>query len=282
MALKLNPTLLKTLLGLPLLLLLCITADAKDIFSAKALIKSAGLEQNFTNLPVIFNDDLNKIIKKRPNISKKFKSSWRSAVKSELNPEKMISQLETALSGQFTQQEQLSLKIFLTSNLGKRLTALENEAHANQDEISNNIQAILSKGKRHPQRYRLYQEIDRAIQGTKNGTNLALNIQMAGQIGMFASGKLTIPGLTLEKLSMLIERGRPRLTKIVQKYLMANMIETYKTVSDKDMKRYRNFLVSGAGKKFYDLLNAAQERIMVEATMNFGKTLMVLLKSNPI
>ncbi len=254
-------------------------AMAKEILNAKTLIKIAGLDQIFIEFPPIFSNDLEKMKKSGRKISPKFEKSWREATRKTLNSDRMILKMEKALSGQFTPAEQGILKNFLEGDLGHRLTAAEVKAQTKQKDIMHRLREIIAKGQKDRKRFALYQTIDNAIQGTKKGTDLALNVQLAGQIGLFASGQIKIPGQSLESLTLRISKTRPRLERVVHRFLIANMIETYRHISLQDMILYKNFLTSPAGSKFYKILNDSQERIIVQATMNFGQTLMTLIKS---
>ncbi|QJR09536.1 hypothetical protein DSM104443_00585 [Usitatibacter rugosus] len=186
------------------------------------------------------------------------------------------------LDKEMTGADEAEVLIWLSSDIGKRLTGIEEKFGDNADSAATQRQqqAIAEFVKKVPEsRLALVKRMTSALDAG-NATAKAMGnmtIAIAYGAAMATGGEAEIAA----KLRREFDAERPQMALMMERLMIATYAYMYRGVSDADLGRYVDFIESPAGLRYHDASSAALEQALTLASLKFGQELGELAKKAP-
>ncbi|MDZ4789645.1 MAG: DUF2059 domain-containing protein [Hyphomicrobiales bacterium] len=271
--------------GLATLFLACAlqTAQSAGDVSVEDLIKKSGGVASIAELPQAMRSGLEAVKAQGLPVDETFTSAWNDAADEAFQPAKVLPRIAETLNGVFTQAEHDEVAAFYDTPLGVRIVQFEKDGSSfqKQAEVTAYAQSLTSDPGKYASRMALYHQLDEAAGLTKISISLAMNMGVAIQAGMVASGKLPME-LSFDDIKREAEKQRLAISQQMAGALYASMAYIYKDLSQEDMLVYINFAKSPAGAKFMAAYFAAVDLALTDASRDFGKRLAENFGRKPI
>jgi hypothetical protein len=260
--------LMTPLLAAPLL------ANNKDQLTQE-LMQASGLKHQIAQLPPGI---LLGLEQEKESLPKELYDGLRLSMTQAYSAEFIERKVSSTIRERLDEQVLIETLTWLKSDLGKKITALEEAASTAQG-----YQAIQDYGQamqRDPppqKRLARAQQMDEATRATE----IAVNVIEAGELGIaLGLDSLRAPDeqLGLAKLMEAIAEDRPNLTAGLRDLNIVGFLYTYKTLSDEELDRYLEFLKSEVGVKYQDAATAGLKEALLEAAAETARVLPETIK----
>jgi hypothetical protein len=159
---------------------------------------------------------------------------------------------------------------FLTTDLGKRVTALEEAAASPAD--SSHIEAIAAEAAAAltPSRKELIQRMVRATRLVEVAASIVINQQLGVMRGYaFYAGRPD--SSTTDDVKAQMDLYRDQMTGALEPRLTAHAAVIYGPLSEQELIRYVGFLESAAGLRISNVTSAALEKVLAAAAFELGR-----------
>ncbi len=258
-------------------------AMSAEIISAEDLIKKSGGDASLADLQKAVRAGLETIKAQGLPVDEALSSAWNDAADDAFQPSKILPRMAETLTGVFSEPEQLEIAAFYDSPLGQRIVQFEKDGSSfeKQAEAIAYAQSLTSDPGKYASRMALYHQLDEAAGLTKISVSIAMNMGVAIQAGMVASGKVPME-LSFDEIKREMEKQRMAVAQQIAGSLYAMMAYIYKDVTQEDMLAYINFAKSAAGSKFLSAYFAATDLALTDASRIFGKRLAENFGRKPI
>ncbi len=207
-----------------------------------------------------------------------FAVAWDLAAAQVFPASAMMDEILDALDGSLSASEIDEATMFLTSDLGARVTELEVAAQA--PGLSAIVEAegaeILADliAEQAP-RLDEYTRMIEALGAVDSQVAAAMNLNFAIYSGMSQSGKLPYQLSEAEILGLLAAQ-QDQMRAQIRDHTYINMAYTYRDLPDQDLSGYIDFLTSDVGRALYGATNLATEQVLGRRARLFGSRLMEL------
>jgi hypothetical protein len=196
-------------------------------------------------------------------------------------PETLKRELRRALEGKLTETDLDRILAFLKSPLGTRiaaLTAASQTADA-RAQITKMAGELLEQLKNQPERAEVLALMDSSLRLSEFATDVAFNTSRAIAIGMAAADEKTIalPSEAIEAIDSALEKMRPAMTAQLKAKMVLTLAYTYREASVQELRQYLEFATSPVGKRYYQAVLPAMNKVLVKAGGEFGHALMIEL-----
>jgi hypothetical protein len=253
-----------------------VAACAGDILTSEELIKKAGIDASLKAFAKAIEEAPAQMKAQGAGLEQTFADAWHDAAKKAFSADKLEIMLAAKMRGAFSEDEQRSLSAYLESPLGKKITAIEVSAADNMTEdkmpsILQSYQKLKADGAK-KDRVDLYIEIEKAVKAADATVTAMLNVSLAMESGLLASGKLPGP-MDFDDLRSKFEASRSQLRGSVQDMVMAMMAYTYGPLTPADLRAYISFLKSPAGQKLYTVFIKSYGEVLGASAELFGREL---------
>ncbi len=183
------------------------------------------------------------------------------------------------LEAKLTTSEMEAILLWLDTPLVKKCTQLEIEAST--PEASKAIEAYAVQLKRTPapkSRMQLAKRFDTAQQATRSTATVILGMQLASMSAMIAllPPEHQVPFADLVKAA---EKQRPSLEVSMRPLVRAQILYTYRSLSNAELERYIREIETGPGKKFYSVSQSAYEKALVEASARTSRSIVETMRN---
>lgn len=209
-----------------------------------------------------------------------FLSHWEAAAASSFSAPALRSRLQSALDGQFSEDERATLGEFFRSDFGVRISRLEREVArldapgqayglAAGDQLSTEAGAVRST-----QLDDLMELMSAEISGLMAGQSMRALL-----VGMSVShqrGDIQVPW---EEIDAQVDAMMPGLVAAHAKAQRAMMAYAYRDLSDDELEQYLTFLRTGPAQKLYTIAAYAVGQIVTRSMASFGETLAARMAS---
>ena len=208
-----------------------------------------------------------------------FVIAWDQAAKEAFPSDALFEEITANMDGLLDEDVLGPSRAFLLSDLGRRVTALEEQAQSaelSMDVINEEGAQILSDLIRTSAgRLDDYKRLIDALGAIDSETASAMNLNYAIQLGMSQSGKLPFSLSEAEILS-LVASQEDSIRAQIREQIYINFAYTYYDLSDEDLEAYIAFLTSRAGRSLYSAIQVATETVVSQRATIFGRRLMEL------
>lgn len=158
---------------------------------------------------------------------------------------------------------------WLESELGIRITALENSATelANDPEKMAAAQKLLERLP--PRRAERYIALMKATGADESGAQIVLNSSLGMAYGASATLGSTPP--SLDELRKELEKGRPQMVEALGNAYIAMFASVYQGLAETELDQYLAFAESASGKAYHKAITAALDHALTNAAKEAGR-----------
>jgi hypothetical protein len=256
---------------------------AATTLNKQQLITISGMQRQVQEVPAAMRMGIEQALQQGVPVDNKIAKALVETVSTAYNSHKILSFIDKGLQKLLSAEDERVLMAHYNSSLGKRITELEVKGSRPEAmaEMQAYAQKLMANPSEHTERLALYQEVDKAVGGTKMAVDLAMSIQVAVQVGMISASNGP-KNLDIAALRTAAEKTRFALTQQTASAVLMQFAYIYRDLSKKELTAYVAFLNSPAGKKF----NMGGMKLLNEAlalqSEEFGKQLMLNLERKPV
>lgn len=195
-------------------------------------------------------------------------AAMRRAFRVAYGPERLRPAMAKALAGEISAEDTAAALAWLATDLGKRVTRLEEDASkAAMPERLAEIAAALPADRRE-----LYLRMARATHTGEVGATIMINVTY----GLARGARLASPGTPMqdpEQLLRSLHGSRAKLVTMVEEQSLGTSAIAYGTLSDADLLRYIEFAESPVGRRYHAATSLALDRALTDAAVEAGRLL---------
>lgn len=158
---------------------------------------------------------------------------------------------------------------WLDSELGKRLTALENGATELASDTEKMAAAQQLMERLPPRRVERYIALLKATGADASGAQMMLNNSLGMAVGAGATLGARPPEVA--KIRKELEVNLPQLTEAIGNSYMVMFASVYESVAEADLDRYVAFAESPSGKAYHQAVTKALDTALVNAATELGR-----------
>ncbi|WP_081583611.1 DUF2059 domain-containing protein [Noviherbaspirillum massiliense] len=191
----------------------------------------------------------------------------RQAVATYYAADRLREEVKNQLAASLSQKDINSVLKWLSTDLGKRLTALEEQAGEHQPDPEQAAQAVQALS---PKRRKL---IDQFVKATRVGESSA-SVVINTTLGMTHGMSLVMSPekkSDLQELKKTLLAQKPKMVKMFSEYSVTTFALIYESVSDRDFQKYLSFAESAAGRKYHEAVIQAIDAAMTKAATDMGR-----------
>jgi hypothetical protein len=194
----------------------------------------------------------------------------RDAARAAYGPDRLRQSMRTELAASLPDAETVRALQFLATNLGERVTALE-EAAATPDnserieKLADDAAAALP-----PARRDLIERMVKATRIAEVAASIIVNQQLGVMRG-FAVYAGNADSDSEDEARHRLNRYREQMVVVLGQRMAAQSAVVYGPLSDDDLARYVTFLESPAGRQTSDAVSAALDRVLAKAAFELGR-----------
>jgi hypothetical protein len=194
-------------------------------------------------------------------------------------PEKLKEAIGRELEAKLSQADLQAIVKWLDSPLIKKCTQLEIAAAT--PEASEEIEAYtvqLKGNPASPSRMQLARRFDSVQRATKSTATVILGMQLASISALVAMlpHEKQVPFGELVKVA---EKQRPALEVSMRPLVRAQILYTYRSLSNAELNRYIREMGTGPGKKFYAVSQTAYEKALIEASARSSRSIVDMMRN---
>ncbi|MGH8728400.1 MAG: DUF2059 domain-containing protein [Burkholderiales bacterium] len=265
------------LIALILLLIAApVGADDKEK-SAQELMTASGLDRQIAQIPAGI---LLGLEQQKGALPEEIHNGLRDAMSRAYSAKFIETKVASAIRDRLDEKVMAETLVWLQSDLGKKITALEGEASSPEGYLA--IQDYAQQLQRNPpppNRLKLAQEMDEAT----SATDVAVSVIEAGELGVALGLDSLRPAdeqLGLDKLMENISQERGSLTAGMRDLNIVGFLYMYRTLSDEELDSYLKFLQSDPGVKYQEAVTAGLKEALLEAAVETARALPETIKGS--
>lgn len=254
-------------------------ALAQDVRRTDELMKKSGLWKQLEHYDTLILSGLEEELGKSGVLIDR--NGLKKAA-SAFAPDNLRRDVRLVLDKEMTAADEAEVLVWLSSDVGKRMTKIEEKFGDNADPAATQRQqqAIAEFAKKVPEaRLALVKRMTSALDAG-NATAKAMGnmtIAIAYGAAMATGGEAEIAA----KLRREFDAERPQVAQQMERVMIATYAYMYRSASDADLGRYVDFIESPAGLRYHDASSAALEQALTLASLKFGQELGELAKKAP-
>ena len=246
-------------------------AVAEEILTARELMEATGLDRVFET----YGRDIAYSVGQQPDSpGEPFIKAWEETAAKTYQADDMHASLEAALTGVFSEDEQLALRDFYFSDFGRQIVGLEAAAMGLEPER----QALIER-----EGAKLWEGLDRARQDLliriQRGTggdmmpSMLRETMRALYMGMALATPNRSGGMDTDTIDEMLDQQLPGLVAEVEAATRALSAVIYEDLDDGGLEAYAAFLETPQARRFYSTLLVAMTGVTAEASEAFGRQL---------
>lgn len=217
----------------------------------------------------------------RPGFGAAERARFDAAIDKAFAPDAMRGAIAAEMRKLLSGEDADAVLAWLSSDLGKRLTRLEEEGSrveesARAREEADKIVAALA-----PARLRLLERLLDALGADERNFEVARNMAMAMVYAMTAMQPQGDPEGAAEAVRARLEAQRGAMMQQNHEVALASTARAYRDVSDEDLDRYVEFNRTPAAKRFNDATLKGFQRALVQGSLELGRHLGRETRSKP-
>jgi len=190
-------------------------------------------------------------------------------------------EVKNQLSLSLGQRDVESVLAWLSTDLGQRLTALEEKSgevseYSQRQENAEDVMRSLP-----PQRIQLIKRFTKAIRIGEASASMAINTT----VGITHGASLVSPHMKaseVKEIKRMLGEHKAKLTQMYEEQSVMQFAAIYQSVSDQDLKKYIAFAESPAGRRYHAATIKAMDIALTKAATEMGKQIGTPAKSTGI
>jgi len=262
---------LKLLFGAALLTLAghAVAADRISSETAAAIARKSGVVDQLAD----FGPSMRAGITTQPELASKMTEAQLGTVlkafEAAYAPSRLSADIDAELVKQLKPAAAKDALAWLESDLGVRITALENGATelANDPEKMAAAQKLLERLP--PRRAERYIALMKATGADESGAQIVLNSSLGIAYGAAAALGSSPPDL--DALRKELEAGRPQMVEAIGNTYIVMFASVYQDVAEADLDKYLAFAESPSGKAYHKAITVALDVALTNAAKEAGR-----------
>jgi|GEM_PF-3562237 len=202
-----------------------------------------------------------------------------TAIATAFATDKLVSDAKVQITETLAPDIAMQALVWLNSDLGRRISALEDEA-GKFEGFQEREAAAAELFKRLPERrIDRYIQLAKATQAGEGGATVAIDTTLATARGI-ASLVSDAPDKNLDAVKAQLDANRPQLVQSMEQEFTVLFAGAYATLDDKEIDQYIAFSESPAGAAYNTALIKVMDAVMSHAAMDAGR-LIAASRANP-
>lgn len=190
-------------------------------------------------------------------------------------------EVKSQLSQSLGQRDVDNVLAWLSTDLGQRLTALEEKSGevSEYSQRQENAERVLQSLQ--PQRIQLIRRFTKAIRIGEASASMAINTT----VGITHGASLVSPHMKaseVKELKRMLGEHKAKLTQMYEEQSVMQFATIYRSVSDDDLKKYIAFAESAAGRRYHAATIKAMDIALTKAATEMGREIGTPTKSTGI
>jgi hypothetical protein len=272
-------------LALTLVLLTPLSVAAEppaDESMISELMELSGLTQQIPRLPQAYMTFVDQLFvgmdRQRNPVPNSLQQHIRQSFVHALTPERLEPEIRSRLVHGLPQDTTLATLTWLRSELGKKITAAELNAGSAEKSIELATFVLkLQLERPSPERLQLVRQIEDVTQGSELATEAWETVVVAVTRVVEAELARTDPRRR-EKLQEHLASVRASIKGMFQQGRLIEVLFTYRTLTDEELKQYVDFLEAPTGREVTKVLNGAVQGAAITAIQNMHPSLLKSVK----
>jgi hypothetical protein len=202
----------------------------------------------------------------------------RQAITTAYGAERLRDEVRNQLALSLAQGDVDDVLAWLSSDLGQRLTALEeksgevNEYLQRQEDASIFLRSLSSK------RIEIIRRFTKAIRAGEASASIVINTTVGMTYGMsVVNSRSNIRGIS--EIKRKLESQKAQLIRMFERQSISQFAVIYQSVSDRDLNKYISFAKSPAGRRYHAASIQALDIALTRAATEIGRELGVPTRS---
>jgi hypothetical protein len=202
----------------------------------------------------------------------------RQAMAKSYAADRLREEVKNQLSAALGRRDVNSVLAWLSTELGQRLTALEEKSGEVSEYLQRQENAQLAAQSVPPQRLQLIRRFTKAIRIGEASAAMAINTT----VGITHGASMVSPHMKASEVSELkrmLGEHKAKLTQLYEEQSVAQFAVIYQSISDRDLKKYVAFAESPAGRRYHAATIRAMDVALTKAATEIGREIGVPSKS---
>lgn len=250
--------------------------------SLNELYEKSGLDYQVKQFPNLLQSGFEIGISQQHSDTQKITASDFEEIKKIIteifDPEPIKNSIIKHIDQELTEEDTHKVLSWLNSDLGKRCS--ESEINTSSVESIKSMQEYARKLQYFPPTEKRI-EIIKKLNNASMATDYAVDISMILELGIktaIISGFQPITKELFYEISMEIEKNRFKIKSDLQSFAIISSLYTYKSIEDKDLISYIDFLQSNAGIKYQKAAMSAIVDVFKDRSFVLGLTIAEKIK----
>jgi len=248
-------------------------AATQNDSSVRELYIKSGLSKQIEQLPSLMQSVFNQSVEEDDQdqkLPKQVRAAMMAGIREAFAPDRVKEVVLSELDGKLTSGDTGELLKWFDSPLGRKCTQLEEiastpEAQADMRQYA----ARLQDSPPTPERMKMLRELDSALKETENAVEVAIQAQVAITLALMA----TLPKeqqKSLDEVSRELENAKPVLNSTVRSQVVMQLLYTYRSLTEPEIRQYAEFAGSPSGSRFNTLVITALKKALLEGAVKWG------------
>lgn len=260
-------------LGLSLLAVQAIPAAAADKLTpqaAEVLVRESGLADQLPSIAPSVAAGLTLNPGFASNLSEDQLQIVLKAFANAYAPLRLSADISTELAGQLKPAAAQESLAWFQSELGRKITALEDTASKSASDSTAMEQAQVLYQRLSPRRAERYEKLAKASDVAESSAQLLINTSAGTAYGVASTTGAASPR-NLDEILSEYARNRTEMTEALRIQFTVLFASAYQSLAETELDQYIAFVESPSGLAFHKAMAVAIDRAMVKATKEAGK-----------
>ena len=247
--------------------------DRTDAELAEILMRQSGLSKQLEQVPLLMDAAL---IKARSNDAEMQEvpqprfEEFRRMTRDAFNATTLKEAVRQRLKSGLTRKDTIAALTWFNSPLGKKITAIEEEA--SRPDTYRERQKALNKTPGPADRILLIRKLDSAVKGTQSALNAYLSAQVA-LVTVLTSELPPRDRPAVDEILTLMRNMEPDWSQSAEREILLFFLDTYRPFTDDELDRYIAFAGSAPGQTYHALVLDSVMDAMLQASRELWKQL---------
>jgi len=236
------------------------------------LMHKSGLWNQLSEIQSAFDQGLSDVGGRMDKSNAKMIADVQAAFAAACAPDRLRSSVARQLKTSMSAEDVETTLTWLNSDLGKRITALEEQnstSAAFRERLADAPERIKALT---PERRALYDRLLKAVHAGDVGAAILINVN-AGIVRGFGAAIPGYMGPDADDIRKQMEAQRPQLAAVMEQQQLTFFVAAYASLSDEELERYIEFAKSPAGGRYQAATITALDRALTDAANEAGSTL---------
>lgn len=193
-------------------------------------------------------------------------------------PLRLSMDIAAELPGQLKEADGQEALRWFESQLGRKITALEDQASEGASDSTLMEQALDLYQRLPPRRAERYERLVKASEVAESSAQLLINTSTGTTYGVASTAAATSPP-DLEEIRREYARNREEMVNTLRSQFSVLFASAYQSLAETELDQYIAFVESPAGSAFHKAMAAAIDRAMVKAAKDAGKQIADAVRS---